>query len=310
MARETARVAATRATIAKLHAIIMKRYESYLTRRLPLPMLTNPATGQPLPPNQVAQDRLAAIRDLMRMEMPDRAADIPTPVNASYNPIGSVAGDPPIKLPNSQIWLPVPALGLLYYNRITASPPSGGNTGNNGSAELLYMIVSMGSPEALEQFGPSEIGDPNHDGYPKFLDGWGNPIFFIRWAPGFSVDPSNASRANYSDIQSGNPVTDHDPFDPQNIEPSAFKLIPLIYSAGRSGGLSSAYWLVDQYAQGNGYHFAKPKPATVPAGMMFTNNTSGYGQGNITGQNLFLNIGVPAAPNETGFITNHHLEAR
>ena len=47
------------------------------------------------------------------------------------------------------------------------------------------MIVSMGSPEAMEQFSQSEIGDTDHNGYPEFLDGWGKPIFFLRWAPGF-----------------------------------------------------------------------------------------------------------------------------
>ena len=41
-ARESARVNATRATIAKLHAILMKQYESYMTRRLPLGLLVYP----------------------------------------------------------------------------------------------------------------------------------------------------------------------------------------------------------------------------------------------------------------------------
>ena len=36
MARATAREAATKATIAKLNTIIMARYESYMTRRVPI----------------------------------------------------------------------------------------------------------------------------------------------------------------------------------------------------------------------------------------------------------------------------------
>ncbi len=35
-ARQTARIDGTRATIEKINAIIMERYESYRTRRLPL----------------------------------------------------------------------------------------------------------------------------------------------------------------------------------------------------------------------------------------------------------------------------------
>jgi hypothetical protein len=293
IARESARVSATRATIAKLHAIIMQRYESYMTRRLPLGLLVYPAgnarAGQPLSPHDAAQDRLAAIRDLMRMEMPDRGLDVPPPVDSNDNSIGSASwqGDVPIRLPNSNAFVPVPALALLYYNRLTSPGPSNADT--NIPAALLYMIVSMGSPEAMEQFGPSEIGDPDHDGYPKFLDGWGQPIFFLRWAPGFSVP------TQYSDIQLGNPVTDHDPFDPSNVEQAAFKLVPLIYSAGKSGGITNTYGLQLQ----KNYGFGNSANGS-PAGMMFTN----------TGAPTFLKIGPPVLPNQTGFITNHHLEAR
>ncbi len=83
-AREMAAAAATKATIAKLNAIIMKRYESYLTRRVPV-NLNN------LSPGQAAEDRLYAIRDIMRMEMPDHPADI---------------NSGPITLPNSKQSVP------------------------------------------------------------------------------------------------------------------------------------------------------------------------------------------------------------
>ena len=87
--------------------------------------------------------------------------------------------------------MPIPAIGLLYYNRLANQPPKVNGVlqtnGQNGPAELLYMIVSMGSPEAMEQFNSSEIGDTDNNGYPEFLDGWGRPIFFLRWAPGFST---------------------------------------------------------------------------------------------------------------------------
>ena len=40
-ARQSAAEAATKATIAKLNTIIMKRYESYLTRRVPISLSTD-----------------------------------------------------------------------------------------------------------------------------------------------------------------------------------------------------------------------------------------------------------------------------
>jgi hypothetical protein len=141
------------------------------------------------------------------------------------------------------------------------------------------MIVSMGNPEAMEQFHQSEIGMVG--GKPCFVDGWGRPIMWLRWAPGYSgcTDPDfiAATGTTYtgpSQIQSGvaqpyprlnpdgtpkmiqkvdaygNPMFnpdgtpmmipdiadgDHDPFDTRNIDWYAFKMVPLIYSAGADG---------------------------------------------------------------------------
>jgi prepilin-type N-terminal cleavage/methylation domain-containing protein len=220
-ARQSAAKAATTATIAKLNNIIMRRYESYLTRRVPLDLSTD-KDGKRMTPAQMAKDRLYAIRDLMRMEMPDRSEDI---------------NSPPIELPNSLKKVTRPALSSLYYSRLNdaGTKPTTGNGEDAGGAELLYLIVSLGSPEAMGQFGPSEIGDTNGNGWPEFLDGWGRPIFFLRWAPGYTP---------YSDVQKWDPepsstVTQsryHDPFDPRRADPAAFQLIPLIYSGGPNSG--------------------------------------------------------------------------
>ena len=60
----------------------------------------------------------------------------------------------------------------------------------NQSAECLYMIVinACGDGEAKTLFSESTIGDTDGDGAPEFLDGWGHPISFLRWAPGFVSD--------------------------------------------------------------------------------------------------------------------------
>ena len=237
--REAAHEYATKATIVKLNNIIMERYESYMTRRVPID-----TSG--MPPRDAAVARLGAIRDLIRVEMPERIEDI---LNF---PLAS-----PSALPSR------PAISQLYLNYYNAHVPAA--AGNSAQAELLYLMVSKGSPEAMEQFNMSEIGDSDDNGWPEFLDGWGRPIFFLRWAPGYSgctaPDFIAATGIHYngaSSIQSGvaqsypklNPdgtpavdadgntiiiPGDHDPFDAWNLDVNAFHLIPFIYSAGSDG---------------------------------------------------------------------------
>lgn len=265
--REMGREAATKATIAKLNTIIMHRYESYMHRRVPVNL-----SG--LTPADAAKTRLYAIRDIMRMEMPDRLVDI-TAV--------------PITLPNSAGTVTRPAITTLYNNYYTTHYHDPGAAMANklaGSAALLYMIVSIGSPEEMEQFTQAEIGDTDNDGLLEFLDGWGRPIYFLRWAPGFSP---------YSDIQVADSVNHHDPFDPRRTE-DAYQLFPLIYSAGPNGepGLDTS--------TGSGTPFS------------FASAT-----GNIdwsTGSN-FAKMGSPSDNEGKGTftdfqdnITNHHIEAR
>jgi prepilin-type N-terminal cleavage/methylation domain-containing protein len=196
-ARQTAREARTKALIAKLNQVIMQRYDSYLTRRVPI-------STRGLAPNEAARRRLDALRDLMRMEMPERWSDVYT-----STPGGT---------PHQYSWgsIPRPALSQMYLAKYTQNQPSA----EFGPAECLYMIVALGSPEAMENFNESEIGDADGDGWPEFHDGWGRPIMFLRWAPGFT---------GLSEIQTGK---DHDPFDTRQLESDAYHLIPLIYSGG------------------------------------------------------------------------------
>ena len=77
-------------------------------------------------------------------------------------------------------------------------------------------------PRRAEQFTQAEIA-VDSDGFSYFIDGWQRPIAWIRWPVGCSMYlPTGASNPNAcSDIQSGNPTTDHDPFDPLNQEQGA-----------------------------------------------------------------------------------------
>jgi prepilin-type N-terminal cleavage/methylation domain-containing protein len=286
VARQSAREAATKTTIAKLHNIIMKQWDSYATRRVPINFMG-------IDPKLAATNRLAALRDLMRMEMPERVTDIFN-LDASGN-LTSWRG-PSSSLPNQ------PSLLQAYASRAAAGWASATSRGEQ-QAECLYMIVSMvGGQDVMRQFGTAEIGDTNGNGLPEFLDGWGHPIRFLRWAPGFNdsdlqanvvtqADLDTTTRGNEIDVwkNTGNSayanvlaarqtasLEDHDPLDPRRVDmgpipvvsgtsPHGWRLVPLIYSAGPDGeygvgayptGASSDMWW-DPAASGTCYDHYK-----------------------------------------------------
>lgn len=284
-ARQSARTSRTKATIAKLNQIVMQRYESYMTRRVPLVVAGSNAPfvfPAGMQPQVMARLRLAGLRELMRLEMPDR-----------WNDVLDEPAQWPVTLPNGApvtLQVPRPVVSHLYLAQYQQAIGRAGNqlVGENSHAECLYLLVMTGDPEAREQFSATEIGDTDGDGLMEFIDGWGNPIYFLRWAPAFTI-----ARGAPTQIQSGDPVTDHDPFDPMRIEPNAFKLVPLIYSGGSDG----------QY-----------KPAGGGNAWNFDINT---------GQNLhardfpngYDEVGAPADQHGDGMnwkdnITNHWMEQR
>ncbi|HQI77471.1 MAG TPA: prepilin-type N-terminal cleavage/methylation domain-containing protein, partial [Candidatus Latescibacteria bacterium] len=232
VARSSAREAATRATIAKLHNIIMAKYESYRTRRVPLSdqemhriavQYYGLPAAQPLPTRLGALIRLRALRDIMRMEMPDRWTDVlngstvlipaPDPSNP-WIPDTSMPPDPPTPMLR-------PSLSQSYYTRFRSvwfpfySAENGKNvdeqTGlrrlhEHAPAECLYMfITAAGGEDARRQFRASEIGDTDGDGFPEFLDGWGRPIFFLRWAPAFNDSDFQPDVVDQTDLYATSP---------------------------------------------------------------------------------------------------------
>lgn len=251
-AEGTAKEMNTRTTIEKLNVLIMRKYESYRTRRVPVRSFQqepfsdfnnngvmdsgefNPATHD-LNQNGiydryrmvgVVQFRLTALRELMRMEMPDRLTDLQDGATTA-----SVIGHPTAKMQ-------APASWLSYRRALAGLTP----TNQYQGAECLYLIVSRGldDPEVMEQFS-GDVGDKDGDGLKEFWDAWDNPISFLRWAPGFDSDLQNTV----------SPITEHDPFDPMQAHfptnssdpwylppPNRGKhppIFPLIYSAGPDG---------------------------------------------------------------------------
>jgi len=223
-ARQKARIAKTKATIAKLHTIVMERYESYSRRRVSIDTAGMTAA-------QARLARLRAIRDVMRMEMPECPLDITEPPK--------VAG------------LARPALSQAYLAKYNASPP----TPTYNVAETFYMWITMSQPEARGQFAENEIGDTDGDGWPEFIDAWGNPIMFLRWAPGFlPMYGADTQLQGNTQLPSGapDPTRDHDPLDSYGVETNAWRMVPLIYSAGPDGiydiEIKAGYDMTNPYA--------------------------------------------------------------
>ena len=228
-AREGARVRKTRATIATLHDLLMERYESYRYRRVPVRINTtdniasdyvNPSDDRNFLQN-VATVRLNALRELMKIELPERWSDV-TDMPALLRD----ASGTPIRTALSEAYL----RRYTQINQANASNP----TRPNQSAECLYLIITMATAdgEARSFFGDKEIGDVDNDGASEFLDAWGNPISFIRWPAGVVSELQPLKTGGTDPIADRDPDGDHDPFDSLRVDPLAYRLVPLIYSAG------------------------------------------------------------------------------
>lgn len=255
---EEAKAARTRAQITKLNDMLMTRWVAYRTRAVRL--------GLPLAARQdgraATRARLNAIRDLMRMEMPDRKTDVTDdPVQ-----IPIVYGSPSQSITRS---LAIPSLLREYRRRATQNNTRSINlwTEEYEDSECLYMII--GAIRDLDGGGldflhEGEIGDLDGDEMPEILDAWGRPIAFLRWPAGFVEHPgadftwgTADDIPYYTDLQrftvDGTDLVVpeyRDPFDPLRIDnrpgvamPAAggagnakyffnYAIYPLVFSAG------------------------------------------------------------------------------
>lgn len=256
-AMEVARKSRTKQLIVRLHTLLMERADSYRNRRVDAEF---DGEGQVL-----AAQRLHVLRTTMQMEMPDRWSDIlnaepgiatPTLVaNNSFDPDSTNYrfGLYPAasSTSNDQTLIPRTALNRLYLRKYAQLDKPGLDMNAlllNQSAECLYLTIMFGTAEgeARGLFKENDIGDTDGDGALEFLDGWGNPIRFIRWPHGYADfsllldkddpisnhDPLDIFRVDTEESRnlsvSESPYTDDDHKDPS----VGSRLIPLIYSAG------------------------------------------------------------------------------
>lgn len=237
---ESGREKKTISTIAKIHGLVGEKIASYETRRVDINQAILDAVNSIPDPavrgKAMADMRLLATRELMKMEMPDRWTDVEFP---------------------PQILSYRPGLSHTYFSRWKTANPSD----QWSSAECLYLLVMAGTGdgEARTLFTTQEIGDVDQDGCREFIDGWGNPIGWQRWPIGYAP----------STLMSGDASTDHDPFDPyqrdidkpgrlanhfprptnpsypaavvatlnamEGRDTGAFRIVPLIWSRGPDG---------------------------------------------------------------------------
>ena len=189
---ETAREARTRSLISKIDNVIMAQYQTYMTRRVPVDT-TN------MSPKEAASARLQALRELIKYELPDRYLDI------TANPVV----------------VPRTALSKVYKGGLL-----GDRSEDYEEAECLYLIVAALSENGvMEHFSGSDIGDKDNDGMNEFIDGWGQPIKFLRWPAGFKSPLQQ-------EITGSHKPENHDVFDTRLVEKDAYALYPLVYSAG------------------------------------------------------------------------------
>ena len=266
-AQSDAKRAKTQATISKINAVILQKFEEYRYRSVKISIprrLTqrnfDPLTTSKSPPllsaRKAATIRAFVLKDTMRMEMPDRMTDLTyTPSNIalvlengvleSLNNFGGRYCPREYNvLRNYFNLLPVSEL----YDATPLAVERGGATyrlsldrelwtEEYAAEECLYAIVAhsmVDGGSALESFHPSEIGDLDGDSYPEFLDAWGNAIGWIRWPAAYP------SQLNISYMS--NP----DAFDPYKTNAQwanaqkPWTLIPLIISGGADGDMGLA----------------------------------------------------------------------
>lgn len=167
----------------------------------------------------MAQYRVDMMRELMRMTLPDRKSDLRfTTLNSGYLNHGEIpefyfpqeSTHPPFDQNTYAGVLQVPLLMSAYrakaaqmlisHHRLERRRATWSEEFRRNDvlekwqrafddSECLYLILSQiveDGRSALEFFSENELTDIDNDGMPEISDAWGNPINFMRWAPGFT----------------------------------------------------------------------------------------------------------------------------
>jgi len=214
VAEDAARRSSTEVSIKRIHGILASKYAALGRARLQFDPEPTDAQRRS---QQYAMNEVLLRRDFIRMNMPCRNQEIvegPIPVD------GMTVADPEIR--------------AIYQKISDDYTPAPGQTPGLTPSEVLYLVVTLGCGASTQglKVGDAVVEVPEENktyqpnGQQEFLDGWGRPIRFLRWAPGFT---------SVSDMQKPDAENHHDPLDPLHADKHAYQLFPLIYSAGADG---------------------------------------------------------------------------
>jgi prepilin-type N-terminal cleavage/methylation domain-containing protein len=256
IAAQSGREAKTRNIIGRIHTLVNEHYNTYKNRRIELretgalgtgieqQIAAAPSTTLDAAEKRTAlqEARLMALREIVLMDMPDRWSDVwlgPLPPTGASLPLNApVPYYNSARTPLSENYLR--RFRSLYEstNSITNAANTLEDIQNNQGAECLYMIVmtACGDGEARTLFHENDIGDADGDGAREFLDAWGRPVNYLRWAPGFNSQIQLDAPELMSLAPAQRPAAiaaDHDPLDVFRVDATAYRLVPLIYSSGR-----------------------------------------------------------------------------
>ena len=206
----TAKQSRTKTIISIVDSVLAQQYQNLKYRQFPVEIpemwneiesgLTEPRVGYEVLAKEAARVRLMMVRDLQRMELPDRYSDFRPP----YGPTELHAAATFVKIDGEEIvdrrgekterkpfpvsWYfnALPSKLEAYRNRLTTD-----FTTEHQGSECLFLIMSnayVGGTPALDLLPPGSTGDTDEDGMLEILDGWGKPLRFIRWPVGY-LDP-------------------------------------------------------------------------------------------------------------------------
>lgn len=312
-AMQMARESKTRGTIQKLDAAIIpifERYEERFERILRETLYFDGSTWKNYTSGLSSDDeallKIYMIRDLMRMEMPNNFTEVEY-TNSLSGTNDATKYQIPYQINSTNYIVARSPVHQYYLNaKNTASEEQ--------AAELLFLIIANLNPEALEGFSGTEIADTNGNGLMEFIDAWGRPIRFIRWAPallnsdvqpnilkGISLGLANndvwtdngngSSKSTFDDNWNNAVARQSDPFDPDNL-----------FDAKLSQSTSAINSLVSRPVKGGFFLY----PLIVSAGpdgkfdiTFWDNDNSSFWQSNATNPFL-LPYGIPGDMDDNG----------
>lgn len=265
-----ARRSRTQTIINKIDGLLAEKWEGYRVRAVPIrvnpraralsePWADSNSSGH-WTPNEAFTDlnadtfhdpgsawlRLTGLRELQRIELPDRISDLCT-----NNELVDLMADSDLDAienfnrcrittvdyfdPTYPPLFTIGSVGMSYKRQAERSIEGAAGkawTTEFQGAECLYLILSVmkdGDKSALDYFSTDEVGDTDGDGMREMLDGWGRPLEFIRWTPGYTKEAGVVTDQTAS-------TASPDPFDPVKSDGSdTYAIRPLIYSAGLDG---------------------------------------------------------------------------